>query len=88
MTSLAAVSPAADPAPPPDVEPDYCARALALWPRLDGHRLARVRRDPRRVAALVSRRTTLSKAAILELIGAPHADPVVTTESGTPNRDH
>lgn len=85
MTSLAAASSAASPAPPPDLEPDYCARALALWPRLDGHRLARVRQDPRRVAALSSHRTTLSNAAIMELLGAPPAEPADTV---APNRIH
>ena len=70
------------PAPAPELAPDYCARALALWPRLERHRLARVRHDPRRVAALVSRRTALSLATILELLGAPSA------ESEAPSRDH
>jgi hypothetical protein len=50
--------------------PDYGARALVLWPRLDIHRLARIRHDRHRVAALVSRRTTLSYVAILQLLGA------------------
>lgn len=69
-------------APLPDLLPDYCSRALALWPRLERHRLARVRHDPRRVASLVARRTTLSRAAILQLLGAPAA------ESDSPKRDH
>ncbi|MGD0017956.1 MAG: hypothetical protein ABSD62_01765 [Candidatus Limnocylindrales bacterium] len=62
--------------------PDYYARALALWPRLGHPRPARVRRDPRRIATLISRRTSLSYRAILELLGAPadKADP--------PDRDH
>jgi hypothetical protein len=55
--------------------PDYYARALALWPRLDHPRLARVRTDPNRVAALISRRTTLPVEAILALLG----------ESGAPD---
>jgi hypothetical protein len=50
---------------------DYYARALALWPRVDCARPGRVRRDPRRVATLISRRTNLSYRAILELLGAP-----------------
>jgi len=54
--------------------PDYYARALALWPRLGCPRPSRVRRDPRRVATLISRRTNLSYQTILELLGAP-ADP-------------
>ena len=62
--------------------PDYCARALALWPRLERGRLARVRRDPGRVAALISHRTNLSYEAILELLG------VSSVESNAPGRDH
>ena len=70
------------PAPAPELGPDYCARALALWPRLERNRLARVRHDPRRVAGLVSRRTALSLATILELLGAPPAG------SDPPGGDH
>jgi len=47
---------------------------MALWPRLERHRLARVRHDPNRMAALISRRTNLSRSAILDLLGAPDAD--------------
>jgi hypothetical protein len=61
--------------------PDYYARGLALWPRLSPPRQDRVRRDPRRIAALVSRRTNLSYQAILALLGAPD-DP-----AGTPDLD-
>lgn len=57
----------------PQSSPDYYARALALWPRLGYPRPGRVRRDPRRVATLISRRTNLSYCAILELLGAPDA---------------
>lgn len=71
-------TPAASPTPP---EPDYYARALALWPRLDP-RFSRVRRNPYRMALLVSRRTNLSLDAILELLGAP-SDEVVCD-----GRDH
>ena len=93
MNSLAqtAVRPAAPPAPttpPVDASadaPDYCSRALVLWPRLERGRLARVRHDPSRVAALVSRRTTLSYRAILELLGAPADLPAVPD---IPGRDH
>jgi hypothetical protein len=53
-----------------DRQPDYYARAIALWPRLDS-RHCRARRDPRRVAALIARRTPLSREAILALLGAP-----------------
>jgi hypothetical protein len=66
----------------PYVSPDYGARALALWPRLDIQRLGRFRHDPRRVATLVSRRTTLSYVAILELLGAGSDD------IDAPGRDH
>ena len=61
--------------------PDYYARGLALWPRLESPRPARVRRDSRRVASLVSRRTNLSYKAILALLGAPD-DPAETPDLG------
>jgi hypothetical protein len=82
MNSLATAAAASTAPPLPDPTPDYCARALALWPRLERHRLARVRNDPGRVAALISRRTTLPYWAILELLGAPWQ------ESEAPGRDH
>lgn len=66
--------PASKSPPPSDLLPDYCPRAMALWPRLERHRLARVRHDPNRMAALISRRTNLSRSAILDLLGAPDAD--------------
>jgi hypothetical protein len=44
---------------------------MALWPRLEPTRLSRVRRDPQRVAALISHRTILSRESILALLGAP-----------------
>jgi hypothetical protein len=62
--------PAGSPTRVPFDAPDYGARALVLWPRLDIQRLARIRHDRHRVAALVSRRTTLSYVAILQLLGA------------------
>jgi len=62
--------------------PDYCSRALALWPRVDRGRLGRVRHDPGRVAALISHRTNLSRNAILQLLGAP------PDSANTTNRDH
>lgn len=67
---------------PPDATRDYCSRALALWPRLERQRLVRIRHDPRRVAALVSRRTNLNYVAILELLGAPSEETVA------PDGDH
>jgi hypothetical protein len=62
--------------------PDYYIRGLALWPRLWHPRPSRVRRDPYRVATLISRRTNLSYQAILELLGVP-ADQTDATA-----RDH
>jgi hypothetical protein len=79
-TAPARVTPTLQPEPPAD----YASRALALWPRIERQRLARVKHDPRRVAALISHRTRLSIAAILELLGAP------PMEAGAPKRarDH
>ena len=88
MNSLSSV-PGAPIALPPDVavaaasvQSDYYARALALWPRVDRARLARVRHDPARVAVLISRRTNLSLGAILELLGVP------IVALGSAERDH
>lgn len=47
-------------------------RALALWPRLDAKALRRCGHDPRRIAALVSRRTSLSAEAIRSMLAMPH----------------
>jgi len=58
------------PAPTFQPSPDYYLRALALWPRLEPPRLEQVRHDPNRMAARISRRTTLSMEAILALLGA------------------
>jgi hypothetical protein len=82
MNSLVSASDCPTPAAVPSLPADYYARALALWPRLEHHRLARVKHDPGRVAALVARRTTLPKEAILELLGAPRAG------TDTVSRDH
>jgi hypothetical protein len=57
--------------PPQGISPDYCSRAIALWPRLERSRLARAGNDPGRLAALVARRTRLPHSAILELLGVP-----------------
>ena len=46
-------------------------RALALWPRLDARALRRCGNDPRRVALLVSRRTSLSVEAITVMLLTP-----------------
>jgi hypothetical protein len=46
-------------------------RALALWPRLDSRALRRCHEDPRRLALLISRRTSLSVETIMGmLVGA------------------
>jgi hypothetical protein len=68
--------------PSPEPLPDYCLRAIALWPRVDRAKLSRVRHNPGRVAALISRRTTLSRGAILELLGVARA------KADEPARDH
>jgi hypothetical protein len=44
-------------------------RALAIWPRLDASKLARTCGEPERVARLVERRTSLSRKAIVQLLG-------------------
>jgi hypothetical protein len=62
--------------------PDYYARGLAFWPRFVSPRQSRVRGDPRRIAALVSRRTNQSYRWILSLWGAPD-DP-----ADAPGRDN
>jgi hypothetical protein len=46
-------------------------RALALWPRLDRRALHRCGGDPRRIARLVSRRTSLSIEMIVGMLGTP-----------------
>ncbi len=56
--------------PPAATNPPHVlsARALALWPRLDRRKLTRCGGDPRRMAALIARRTTLSRAAIVAML--------------------
>ena len=81
MNSLTADKTAGIP-PLPNLQQDYFDRALALWPRLERPRLASVRHDPHRMAALISRRTTLSYVAILHLLGA------ASLETDAPARDH
>jgi hypothetical protein len=46
-------------------------RALALWPRLDRRALHRCGGDPRRIARLVQRRTSLSIEMIIGMLGTP-----------------
>jgi hypothetical protein len=55
-------------------------RAMALWPRLDPSALRRCRHDPRRIAALVSRRTTMPPEAIISVLTMP---PVADDEIDT-----
>lgn len=49
----------------------HAARALAYWPRLDRHALRRTGDDPRKIARLVARRTTMSLDEILAVLTAP-----------------
>jgi hypothetical protein len=51
--------------------PSLYQRALAIWPRLDTRALRRCRHDPRRVARLVSRRTSLPIETILAMLTMP-----------------
>jgi hypothetical protein len=46
-------------------------RALAMWPRLERTALRRCGHDPRRIAALVARRTSIPQDAILRLLTMP-----------------
>jgi hypothetical protein len=58
-------------------------RALALWPRLDRAALRRCRHDPARIAALISRRTSLSPDAIKQVLLMPSvSDDDVSTWFG------
>jgi len=55
-------------------------RALALWPRLNSVALRRCRQDPRRIATLVSRRTSMPMDSIVRLLTVP---PVSADEGAT-----
>ena len=55
-------------------------RVLAMWPRFDRAALRRARYDPRRVAALVGRRTRMPEEAILRLLTMPN---LTEDEGGT-----
>lgn len=46
-------------------------RALLVWPRLDAAALRRCNGDPERVAALVARRSSLPREAILGILTTP-----------------
>jgi len=47
---------------------DIARRALALWPRLDATAIRRCHGDPWRIAAVVSRRTTLPTEVIVGML--------------------
>jgi hypothetical protein len=73
------ITPPPSPRQRPTVEAcAFMQRALLIWPRLDRRSLARCGCDPRRIAAYVARRTSLSVeviAAILEECGRPDDEP-------------
>lgn len=54
----------------------YYERALSIWPRLDRRALSRCACDPRRIAGVVARRTSLPFDAILALIMSPSASQI------------
>ena len=70
-TSLPARMVATTNPPSPD---DLCARALALWPRLDRARLTRTKGDPVRIARLVTHRTSLTFDCILAILTKARED--------------
>jgi hypothetical protein len=49
----------------------YYERALSIWPRLDRRALSRCACDPRRIARVVARRTSMPFESILSLIMGP-----------------
>ncbi len=51
-------------------------RALELWPRIDPRALRRCGHDPRRIAVLVSHRTSLSVEAIIAMLVRPRISDV------------
>jgi hypothetical protein len=46
-------------------------RVLTMWPRFDRAAIRRCGHDPRKVAALVGRRTSMSEEAIVRLLTMP-----------------
>jgi hypothetical protein len=60
----------------------YREHALLLWPRLDRPSLARTRGDPRLIARLVARRTSLSPEAVVAML----TRAVDMTSSADPRR--
>lgn len=51
--------------------PEIDRRARALWPRLDPRALGRCHHDPRRIARLVARRSSLGVEVILGMLTGP-----------------
>ncbi len=51
--------------------PDIDRRARSMWPRLDPRALRRCRHDPRRIARLVARRSSLGVETILGMLVGP-----------------
>jgi hypothetical protein len=47
---------------------DATSRALAMWPRLDRRALTRCGGDPRRIARLVARRTSMDPEVIVMIL--------------------
>lgn len=54
----------------------YYERALSIWPRLDRRALSRCACDPKRIARVVARRTSLPIEVILALITGPTVSPL------------
>jgi hypothetical protein len=75
MRSATSAAPAA-----PSREATMERRVLAMWPRFDRAALRRAGHDPRRVAALVGRRTRMPEEAILRLLTMPN---LTEDEGGT-----
>jgi hypothetical protein len=51
-------------------------RAQELWPRIDSRALRRCAHDPRRIAVLVSHRTSLSVEVIIAMLTRPRVSDV------------
>lgn len=54
---------------------DVRSRALAMWPGLDRRKLTRTCGDPKRVASLIERRTTLSRESIIRILEGRSSEP-------------
>lgn len=64
-------APRGEPGSPASLGAAIERRALAIWPRLGRAALRRCRQDPRRIAALISRRTSMAPEAILRILMMP-----------------